>query len=355
MEKSKRIKVLLVDDSRLALAMLERIFRLAPDVEVVGKAGGGEEALALVHRLKPDVICTDLHMPRMGGLEMTRRVMAEVPTPILVISLSVNPDEDGENIFALLEAGAVDVFPKFRGTAGEEFNRFSDDMLRKVRTVAGVFVFRRHHRHRTVEARMPAPPPGVGAHGREIKLLAIGASTGGPVALDFLFRSLPGDFPVPILCVQHISAGFLDGLVRWLASNARLRVKSAEQGEIPRPGTVYFPREAFHLECDGRGRLHLSPEGARSEYCPSVDVLFHSLAAAHGDAVAAVLLTGMGRDGAEGLLAIHSRGGLTVAQDEKSCVIFGMPRAAIELGAAGHVLALEDMPTEILRLLGERR
>jgi two-component system chemotaxis response regulator CheB len=338
------IRVLLVDDSPVALAVLRRMLAGAPGLEVVGTARHGQEALELIPQLRPTMICTDYHMPVMDCLEFIRQVMASFPRPILVIS-SVVGGEDPEKVFALLEAGAVDVFPKPRG--GAEAEEAAGRLVSKVKLVAGVFVCRRPLKG------VPIPERSRGFVGAKsnvpVRIIAIGASTGGPQALQAILPRLPARFPVPVLCVQHISRGFLPGLVDWLAAQCRVKVRVARAGELLQPGHVYFPAQETHLLVDRHGRLQESVEPQVDGHRPSVTVTFRSVAASYGAAAVGVLLTGMGRDGGQGLLAIAQAGGLTLAQDEASSVIFGMPKHAIELGAAQYVLP----PTEIAAALLE--
>jgi two-component system chemotaxis response regulator CheB len=337
-----RIRLLIVEDSPVALAILQRIFREASDIEVVGVARHGQEALAMFPMVKPTMICTDLHMPKMNGLELTQEVMARHPCPILVVSASVQ-EEDTQNVFRILEAGALDIFPKPRTGLASEYEKSKNELLAKIRVLSGVSVF--------TQRRQGAPPvrqplvqrPPVKSTPIDIRtprVLAIGASTGGPQALLAIFQQLPKTFPVPILCVQHISEGFLQGLVDWLDSSCSLQVKIANPGETPQPGVVYFPPERHHMEINPRGQLSLSQGAPVAGHCPSVTVMFKSVAAYYRRSAVGVLLTGMGRDGADGLYTMAQAGSLTIAQDEVSCVVFGMPKEAISLGAAQRVLAL---------------
>ncbi|RMF85810.1 MAG: chemotaxis response regulator protein-glutamate methylesterase [Nitrospinota bacterium] len=340
------IRVLLVDDSPLALAVLRRMLSRSPEIQVVGTARNGREALELVPRLRPAVICTDLHMPEMDGLELTQEVMARFPRPILVISVSVQ-EEDTQQVFQLLEAGAIDVFPKPRGGLKEEDQQAAQELIKKIKILSKVVTFTRHRRtapapaspYRRVRRFTLSAPP---------RLVAIGASTGGPQALQLILSQLPADFPVPILCIQHIMEGFLSSLVNWLASRCAVRVKIARAGEIPLPGTVYFPPEGFHLEIDHTGRLFPSSRPPFQGHRPSVTVTFNAVAAYYGQQAIGVLLTGMGKDGAEGMLAIARAGGITIAQDEESSVVFGMPKQAILLGAAHYVLPVSEIAPHLL-------
>ena len=336
------IRLLLVEDSPVALAILQRTLRGAPDIEVVGVARNGQEALAMIPMVQPTMICTDLHMPKMNGLELTQEVMARFPCPILVVSASVQ-EEDTQNVFRILEAGALDIFPKPRTGLASEYEKAKAELLAKIRVLSGVSVFTQRRRG-APEVRVPIAAVPVSKPStmdiRTPRLLAIGASTGGPQALLAIFQQLPKTFPVPILCVQHISDGFLQGLVDWLDSSCALKVAIATHGEIPQPGTVYFPPERHHLEISPRGQIALTQGTPVAGHCPSVTVMFKSVAAYYRRSAVGVLLTGMGRDGADGLQALAQAGSLTIAQDEATSVVFGMPKEAIALGAAQQVLPL---------------
>jgi two-component system chemotaxis response regulator CheB len=342
------IRVLLVDDSPLVLTLLSRMLAQSPEIEVVGKAHNGKEALKLIPQLQPAVICTDFHMPVMDGLEFTRAVMAEYPRPILVISSAVGADNN-ERVFALLDAGAVDVFPKPSGGwgAGDEA---AQQIIAKIKILAGVVVFKRtSQKPRTAISEKNVPS------GTTARVVAIGASTGGPQALQEILTQLPPDFPCPVLCVQHISEGFLKGLVDWLAAQCRVKVRIARSGETPLAGTVYFPAEETHLTIDSRGRLLASYGPPVGGHRPAVTVLFNSAAEYYGNTAIAVLLTGMGSDGAEGMQAIARAGGVTMAQDEASCVVFGMPRQAIDAGVVRHILPPLQIGQTLLRSVSGQR
>jgi len=328
------IRVLLVDDSPVALHLLQRLLSRSAEIRVVGTAANGREALELLPALDPGVICTDLHMPVMDGLELTREVMSTRPRPILVVSLSVEPGSS--NVFRLLEAGAVDVYPKPSAILGAYEERLAGELASKIRIVAGVRVFRRTGPGR----RPPAPPPSLPPHA-PARAVAIGASTGGPQALLEILSNLPAGFPVPVLCVQHMGADFLPAMVAWLAEASPLPVRLAAQGEVPQAGVVYFAPEDAHLELDQGGRFELSRAPPCDGHRPSATVTLRAAARRFGAGTVGVLLTGMGRDGAEGLAEVAAAGGVTIAQDEASSVVYGMPREAVALGAVQHVLPLE--------------
>lgn len=346
------IRTLLVEDSPVALTILKRILETASDIEIVGTAQTGLEALSLIPQVQPDVICTDLHMPKMNGLELTSQVMAQHPRPILVVSASVQ-EEDTHHIFQLLEAGAVDVLPKPRAGLDLDSLSLQQSLIDKVKVLSGVRVFKKR-RSRPASS----PPHQSTAAGITVKtacrpkILAIGSSTGGPLALQTIFAHLPKQFPIPIVCVQHISSGFLPGLIDWLATQCPLDVQIAAPGERPQPGTIYFPPERQHLLLNDQGRFVCSGAAPIDNHCPSITLLFNSIARFYGRRAIGVLLTGMGRDGAAGLHALAQAGGLTIAQDETTSVVFGMPKEAIALNAARHILPIEAIGPTLTRLLG---
>jgi two-component system chemotaxis response regulator CheB len=336
------IRVLLVDDSPVSLEIIRRMLATAPDIEVVGCAGDGLQALALIPELHPDVVCTDLHMPRMDGLALTREMMLRYPLPILILSVSVQADQK-HNIFSMLEAGALDVLAKPRGERQADLGSIALELITKIRILSGVRIIRSG----AAAGKIPTAPrissrAGLGA-ANPARIVGIGASTGGPQAFDAILRQLPQHFALPLVCVQHIAQGFMQGLVDWLADRCRIRVCSAEEGGTPLAGTAYFPPDNRHLEIGADGRFRCSAAAPLNGHRPSVDVAFSSLARAYGGTAVGVLLTGMGRDGAQGLLEIRSAGGNTIAQDQASSVVFGMPGIAVELGAARHVLGLEEI------------
>jgi len=348
-----KIKVLLVDDSPLVLAVLKRILLPSPVIEVVGTARHGKEAMELIPRLQPQVVCTDLHMPVMNGLQLTREIMAKDPRPILVLSVSV--EEGSNNVFKLLEAGAVDVYSKPHGGVDGLSPEFANKLVRKIRIVAGVRAIRRTTR--TKAARPPEAPPPMSAVDWEnpVSIVVIGASTGGPQALQTILSKLPANFPIPVVCVQHIAEGFLQGLVEWLAPQCSLHVTMAAAGEIPTQGNIYFAPEGTHLRLDDKGAFVTAVEPSFDSHRPSVTIAMQSAARAYGKGTAGILLTGMGDDGALGMRAIAEAGGLTIAQDESTCAVFGMPRQAIELGAARQVLSPTGIAEVLKRGLHNRR
>ncbi len=342
----------MVDDSPVALTVLKKMLAASPEIEVVGTAKNGKEALELIPRLRPGVICTDYHMPVMDGLQFTREVMATHPLPILVVSVSV--EEGSANIFNLLEAGALDVFPKPFGGLAANSPEITRNLVQKIKILAGVRVFRKapplDHRHG--QRSPPLPRPITLKSKGPLRLVVIGTSTGGPPALRIILSGLPASFSLPIVCVQHISEGFLPGLLAWLTAECRLPVKVAQAGDKPLPGTIYFPPEQTHLLFDQPGNFVTSQEPPKDGHRPSVTLTMRSAAVSYGPEVLGILLTGMGRDGASGLLDIARVGGITIAQDEASSVVFGMPKEAIELGAAKYIMSLTEVAETLKNGIG---
>jgi two-component system, chemotaxis family, protein-glutamate methylesterase/glutaminase len=341
----RRVRVLVVEDSLTIRRRLCEILALDPDVEVVGDAEDGKRAIELCTALRPDVITLDMMLPVMTGVEATEHIMAHCPTPILIVSSSMNRGEVF-NTYDALAAGAVDVMEKPRGdeVPGDWEGRF----LRTVKLVSRIRVIT----HPRAKLRSITNPPPVGRSvtpGR-IDVIAIGASTGGPGAIVEVLRGLPARIQTPILLILHINDPFAAAFVEWLDAQTPHRVSLARDGQPLSSGVTMAPADQHMIVANGRVQLTRSAE--RHSCRPSVDVLFESLAREVGAHTLACLLTGMGRDGAAGLLAIRSSGGITIAQDEASCVVFGMPREAIILDAATKVLPLAEIGSTIGSLVG---
>ncbi|MBF0568134.1 chemotaxis-specific protein-glutamate methyltransferase CheB [Candidatus Magnetominusculus dajiuhuensis] len=362
MKAGKRIKVLLVDDSPVAVEVMKRILATSDEIEVVGTARHGKEALEMIPRLRPNVICTDLHMPLMNGLEFVKEVMARHPLPILVISVSVYEDNK-ENIFQLLEAGAIDVFPKPRGVQLGQSMKFSSELIAKIKILSGVVPFRKPKKlliptpTRYVAARIPRPCaesddalPYIEPLSRPLKMIVIGASTGGPQAIEAIVKALPADFSVPVVCVQHISEGFMVSLVEWLKGRSKLNVTIVSHNERPVPGNIYFAPDDKHLKIDKSGAFVLSDTPPEGGHKPSITLTMVSFVEHYMGGVLGVLLTGMGRDGADGMLSIAQAGGVTIAQDEDSSIVFGMPEQAIKIGAAKYILDINKIGKFLVKI-----
>jgi two-component system chemotaxis response regulator CheB len=362
------IRCLLADDSRAFRAVLRHILSTAPGVEVVGEAADGHEAVALVRTLRPDVVTMDVRMPRLDGLAALEEIMRVAPTPVIVVSA----EADGvaqQLSFRALQLGAIEVLAKPRDPGTVRFDRQAEAIRQAVRAVAGLVLVGRRRAPTAPPPSTPEPPPApprrdVPAPARGASLpapagaadvVAIAASTGGPAALATILAALPADLPAPMLVTQHIAAGFEAGLARWLASTTRLAVRIAEDGAPLAAGTVYVALDGRHLGVS-RGRVHLSDEPPVEGFRPSATRLFASVAREYGRRAAGFVLSGMGGDGAEGLALLRAAGGYTAAQSAATSVIFGMPRVALESGAAAHELDVEEIPRIIERLAaGEGR
>jgi two-component system chemotaxis response regulator CheB len=327
------------------------ILRSDPEIELVGQVEDGKQAIEACGKLKPDVITMDMMMPIMSGLSATEYIMAHCPTPILVVSASVNRGELFRT-YEALSAGAVDVFDKPKGD--EPDGAWERNFLATVKMVAKIRVIT-HPRARLTTLHQPLPVPAYAppTMNRRVELVAIGASTGGPGAIVEILRMLPPDFRLPVLFVLHINEPFGSAFAEWLDGQTERRVAYAKDGEpvASVAGRVAMAPVGKHLIVRDR-RLRLIDTPERWSCRPSVDVLFESLGPEYGAAAIACLLTGMGRDGAQGLLQLRRAGGLTIAQDEASSVVYGMPREAALMGAAGEILPLAAIGPRLLALQG---
>jgi two-component system chemotaxis response regulator CheB len=347
--KSSVIRVLVVDDSPLILEMMRRTIDRTPDMLVVGTAQNAEEACRAVQRLKPDLVTMDVTMPG-DGIVATREIMRMQPTPIAIVTARpVGPDS--ETSFQALAAGAVEVLTKPRaeqlGADAELTAAFLRD-LRNIAAVGVVGIRRRPSSDRSELRPTPVAQPDEVREepGEELAVIGVGASTGGPPAIRELLSRLRGEELPPIVVVQHMSPHFVEGFARWLGGCIELPVKLPREGSPLTRGTVFVATADRHLTVDAELRLHLSNAPAVHGHRPAVDPLFYSLAQL-GPRALGVLLTGMGEDGARGLSAMREAGAITIAQDEASCLVYGMPRAAASLDAA----SLIANPTHIGRLL----
>jgi len=332
------IRVLLVEDSLLQLHVIKALLDADPHIEVVGTAPNGLEALKLLPDLKPDVICTDYHMPVMDGLEFIEHAVNIYPCPILVLSISVQPNQV-DNIFRMLSAGAIDVMPKPKATGGLIGKEEGAKLIEKIRILNGVKYIKR----KSVQPLSVFNPQSTLNRFLSPRVIVMGASTGGPQALEAILPYLKPNFSIPIVCIQHISGGFLDGMLIWLQGMTDLVIETAQEGGMPMPGHLYFPPEGKHLVFTENGTFRLLEPQEGDIYCPSIDQLFFSAAKTFSMNVVAVILSGMGKDGAEGMKAIFDVGGGTVAQDGESSIIFGMPLAAIDLGAVCKIVPVSQI------------
>lgn len=343
------LRVLVVDDSPVARDLLVEILGNDPEIEIVGTAHDGAEAVERVAELRPDVITMDVQMPRMDGYAATREIMSHRPTPIVIVSGSGNRP-DVEKSIASLEAGALTVIGKPPAPQSPRFAIEAARLVATVKAMAGVKVVRLHALRVPVSRSSSATRTGKTGGpisgwdgGRPAGLIAIAASTGGPQVVQTILASLPAAFPIPIVIVQHIAAGFTEGLASWLDGGVALDVRVAASGDRLLPGRVYLAAEGSHLGIGPRGRAELFDRPPVAGFRPSGTVLFESAARVLGRDVVAVVLTGMGSDGVDGLRAVRKCGGRVIAQSPATCVVDGMPSAAIEAGVVDCTLA----PAEI--------
>jgi two-component system chemotaxis response regulator CheB len=345
-----KIRVLVVEDSLTVRKRLVEALQSDSELEVIAEAGDGKRAIELCRSLRPDVVTLDMMLPELTGVAVTEYVMAYCPTRILIVSASVNRGELFKTYDALA-AGALDVLEKPH--AHEAADGWDKKLRSTVKLISRIKVITHprarleHSLRYPVEAVTPAPQEKTG-----YEVVAMGASTGGPGAVLEILRTLPADFPLPILLVIHIAKLFASGLAEWLDSQSPLRVRYARDGEsLPLAGTgciIMAPPEV-HMVVD-RGKLRLTSGPERHSCRPSVDVLFESVARELGRSAIACLLTGMGRDGALGMLAARQAGAFTIAQDEASSVVFGMPGEAVRLGAAGRILPVGQIARTLVEL-----
>lgn len=342
------IRVLVVEDSPAVVVLLEYLINSQPDMEVAGIARNGKEAVEAVERKKPDIIAMDIDMPVMDGFEATSRIMESFPTPIVIVTATRDP-QDVATTFQALESGALAVLGKPLGREHPEHEKSAAGLIGTLRLMSEVKVVKR--RRRFPKEKLPrqsvAETPPVDLAG--VQLVAIGASTGGPPVLRTILSALPPDFPVPIVIVQHIATGFSEGFADWLRKASGFPVKMALDGEVMKPGVAYVAPDECHLGVKIGNRTQLSDGPPENGLRPSISHLYRSAARAYAAKVAAVLLTGMGKDGAEELKLLRDMGAVTIAQDEETSVVNGMPGEAVKLGAAMYVLP----PAKISRLLGK--
>lgn len=341
------IRVLVVDDSLTLRKTIAEVLEEHPDFEVVGEARDGKDAIHQAEKLRPDVITMDMMMPEMTGLSATEYIMAHCPTPILIVSSSTNRGELMKTYDALA-AGAVNVYDKPTGKELEGV--WENGLIAELKLVHRVPVIR--HLKGKVGAKKLRPS--LSSRAGKYNLIVIGASTGGPQAVLSLLKALPPDIRVPILCVIHLKAGFSTSLAEWLSINTNLKVEFAQDGQVltvQKSTQVFLAPADFHLTLEsGKLRLRQTPP---QNYCrPSVDVLFESVVCSPQYKAIGILLTGMGKDGAKGLKSLRDSGALTIAQDESSSIIYGMPKVAVDMGAAIKVLHLDDISREIIELIG---
>ncbi len=341
------MRVLIVENSPSVNEILKAILESEPGIEVAGIVSSGQDALQFVLNNKVDVITMDVNLEDIDGLEATKRIMAVKPKPIIIMSSSFDP-KNSKDVFKAIGAGALGVFDKPHSFGTPEFDKYAKDLIRKVKIFSGVSVVKRRRTRIKSNALRNHSPQKTELNEKNIKLIAIGASTGGPQTLKEIFQFIRKDFPIPIVAVQHITKNFCEPMVNWLNELSPLDVKLAEHNESLEPGKVYFAPDDYHLEITKflTSALVDSPPVHSSK--PSISMLFRSISSNITPAVG-ILLTGMGRDGAAELKEMKDSGSLTIAQSEDSCIVYGMPMEAVKLGGASYSLS----PTEIIEYLNK--
>ncbi len=366
------IRVLVAEDSYAARLLIVALLESDPEIEVVGQAHDGEAAVAEARRLRPDVITMDIHMPLLDGLDATARIMSEAPVPIVVVSSAVNP-RDVASTFDAIKAGALVALPKPSSGMDREAVEERAIFTATVKAMARVKVVRRwsgafdrvgpppelqataslravsDQSSASGTAVLPGRPRRFGP-ATPVSLVAMAASTGGPTALQTVIGALPANFPAPIVVVQHIAKGFLDGFAHWLNSECAISVRVARPGETLEPGSVYIAQDDVHLGVTpSRQTVAIRTEPVNG-FRPSASVLFESAANAYGAGLAAVILTGMGSDGVSGLRRVRDKGGYVIAQDEATSLIYGMPGEAVAAGVVDLSLSIGLIGPHLMKI-----
>lgn len=340
----KKIKVLVVDDSALMRKMIPRILHSDPELEVVGTAMDGLYALNKIVKLRPDVITLDVSMPRMNGIETLRYIVRDYGIPTVIVSSLTKKDAD--LTFRALEIGAFDFVAKPQDAISVHIAEIGSELIEKVKAAYRNPIVRLKLRGIQPVTKEKEKRPARSRKERAVKVLAIGASTGGPNALSYLLPRFPRDFPAALVIVQHMPEGFTEMFASRLDTLCNLDVKEARKGDLIIPGRALIAPGNMHLKVSrmALGTIAiLSDSASENGHRPSVDVLFRSVASVYGSDAAGLIMTGMGTDGALGIGEIKRRGGLTVAQDEESCVVFGMPKAALERDDVRCTVPLDEM------------
>lgn len=350
---NKKIKVLIVEDTLVTRKLLEGLVRSDERFELLGVAENGKLACEFVRNQTPDVISMDIMMPILDGLDATRKIMEENPVPIVIVS-SFYRSSEVEMAIKVLEAGAVTILPKPYGPGHPKYLWSTRQYLNMLKAMSEIKVVRRKVKENVKVIsdlnRIAVALPNR-LVGQDFKVLAIGASAGGPEGLMQILSGLPENFPLPVLIVQHIDSHFADGFAAWLNTSSKLPVTIAVNGEKTVPGHVYLPPGNHHLKVNENGTIVTIRNQFVNGLCPSVDVLFKSIAEVYGKNSIAVILSGMGKDGAVELKHLHDLGAYTIAQEEMSCLVFGMPGEAVRIGAACTILPPKEIVSEIIKAI----
>jgi len=344
------INTLIVDDSALTRSIIRDFLEGDENFNIISEAADGQDGVQKILSLKPDLVTLDLEMPKMNGLEVIETVLKKISVPIVVVT----SHDTAKNAYEATIKGALEFYPKdtFSATLSPQKQQQIYETLKRI---SGVKAAWKKGPDPSVEAAEAAPSASTAGiiEKRKIDAVVLTSSTGGPKALSVFFPLIPGDFPVPIIIVQHNSSGFDKSFAQWLGAYSALNVKLAEEGENPKPGTVYIAQTDKHLELrmiGGQMTLRYNDDEPENNQKPAADVLFRTAAESLGKSVISVVLTGMGSDGGAGTRKIHEMGGITLAQDEATSLIYGMPKAAAETGCLDMALPLEMIPAELVRL-----
>lgn len=337
------IKVFIVDDSLTFIEAFRKVLSLDPEIEIVGYARTGQEAIERIPVIKPDVVTMDIIMPGLDGIDTTKRILQTYPVPIVIISSCYN-DKEVEMMYEAIQVGAVSIIAKPRRLSSDSTETLN--LIRSIKLMSEVKVVKRFSKEKKTN---PQQYKGfLCSSNSDIEVVCIGASTGGPPVLKTILSEIPADFPKPILVVQHISPNFLKGMINWLQPFCQVSLVIPQEGEIAEGGKVYFAPENKHMGIDKNKKIFLSDEPPEHCVKPSVSFLFRSALRSFGNKFLAVLLTGMGKDGAEETAQLHRMNGVTIIQDKQSSVVFGMPGEAIRLGAGRYILPPEKIPEAII-------
>ena len=346
--KIEPINVLIIDDSAFTRQAINRILGKAPNIKVIGTAIDGYDGMTKLAKLTPDIVTLDLEMPRMDGFSLLRWIMENKPLPVIMISSY----GDAATVFKALELGAVDFVVKPTPKLSGELKELEDSLLSKVLNVKSFDL----EKHKKTIARLGDTKPAVSSnlfkYSKDIELVAIGASTGGPTAIQTILTQLPKNFPIGVIISQHMPRGFTNQFAERLNSIVEIRVREAEHGELIEEGKVLICPGGHHMILErlkDKVKVNIKNHSDSDKYIPSVDVMMKSAAETYERKVMGIVLTGMGNDGRDGMLEIKNKGGYTVAESEESSVVFSMPQAVISAGAADKVLPLEEIPNEIIK------